>query len=132
MDFTSAPKSEFEEVILCKFGEVVLKGANRQTFESGLVKELRRRASPYGSFKIYFKQSTIYVEPLNSDCDMDGMYEVAKKVFGIVGVNRACVCEKNIDSIIAMAKTWIFRRCLKSMVCLGKLPQIWQVGILAI
>ena len=107
MDFTSAPKNDFEEVILCKFGEVVLKGANRQTFESGLVKELRRRASPFGSFKIYFKQSTIYVEPLNADCDMDGMYDVAKKVFGIVGVNRACVCEKNIDSIIAMAKKYL-------------------------
>ena len=51
------------EVILCKFGEVVLKGANRQNFESALVKELRRRASPYGTFKIYFKQSTVYVEP---------------------------------------------------------------------
>ena len=100
MSFTSAPKSEFEEVILCKFGEVVLKGANRQTFESGLVKELRRRASPFGSFKIYFKQSTIYVEPLNAECDMDGMYNVAKKVFGIVGVNRACVCEKNIEGFI--------------------------------
>ena len=107
MDFTSAPKSDFEEVILCKFGEVVLKGANRQTFESGLVKELRRRASPFGNFKIYFKQSTIYVEPLNAECDMDGMYNVAKKVFGIVGVNRACVCEKNIDSIIATAKKYL-------------------------
>ena len=107
MDFTSASKNDFEEVILCKFGEVVLKGANRQTFESGLVKELRRRAVPYGSFKIYFKQSTIYVEPQSADCDMDGMYNVAKKVFGIVGVNRACVCEKNMDSIIAMAKKYL-------------------------
>ena len=42
------------EVILCKFGEVVLKGANRQSFESGLVKELRRRATQHGLFKIYF------------------------------------------------------------------------------
>ena len=86
---------DIKEVILCKFGEVVLKGANRQNFESTLVKELRRRASPYGVFKIYFKQSTIYVEPQNDGCDIDGMYEAAKKVFGIVGVNRAAVCEKN-------------------------------------
>ena len=43
-----------KEIILCKFGEVVLKGANRQNFESALVKELRRRASPYGNFNIYF------------------------------------------------------------------------------
>ena len=95
------------EVILCKFGEVVLKGANRQNFESALVKELRRRASPHGTFKIYFKQSTVYVEPQNELCDMDGMYETAKKVFGIVGVNRAAVCEKNMDSIIKVASEYL-------------------------
>ncbi len=95
------------EVILCKYGEIVLKGANRQTFESGLVKELRRRASPYGTFRIYFKQSTIYIEPQNSDCDMDGMYSAARRVFGIVGVNRAAVCEKNMDSIKATALAYL-------------------------
>ena len=96
-----------QEVILCKFGEVVLKGANRQSFESQLVKELRRRASPHGIFKIYFKQSTVYVEPVDEFCDMDGMYEAAKKVFGIVGVNRAAVCEKNMESIVEMAKAYL-------------------------
>ena len=96
-----------QEVILCKFGEVVLKGANRQSFESQLIKELRRRASPHGVFKIYFKQSTVYVEPTDEFCDMDGMYEAAKKVFGIVGVNRAAVCEKNMDSIMAMAREYL-------------------------
>ena len=96
-----------QEVILCKFGEVVLKGANRQSFESQLVKELRRRASPHGIFKIYFKQSTVYVEPVDEFCDMDGMYEAAKKVFGIVGVNRAAVCEKNMESIVEMARAYL-------------------------
>ena len=96
-----------KEVILCKFGEVVLKGANRQSFESSLIKELRRRASPYGTFKIYFKQSTVYVEPQNELCDMDGMYDTARKVFGIVGVNRAAVCEKNMESIIAVAREYL-------------------------
>lgn len=96
-----------QEVILCKFGEVVLKGANRQSFESQLIKELRRRASPHGIFKIYYKQSTVYVEPLDEFCDMDGMYEAAKKVFGIVGVNRAAVCDKNMDSIMAMARAYL-------------------------
>ena len=95
------------EVILCKYGEIVLKGANRQSFESTLVKELRRRASPYGTFKIYFKQSTLYVEPQNEYCDMEGMYQAARRVFGIVGVNRAAVCEKNMDSIMATAREYL-------------------------
>ena len=95
------------EVILCKYGEIVLKGANRQNFESSLLKELRRRASPYGIFKIYFKQSTIYVEPQNDECDIDGMYGAARRVFGIVGVNRAAVCEKNMESIIQKAREYL-------------------------
>ena len=103
----NSTQSNIPEVILCKFGEVVLKGANRQNFESGLVKELRRRASPYGTFNIYFKQSTIYVEPQNADCDMEGMYNVARKVFGIVGVNRAAVCDKNMDSITEVARAYL-------------------------
>ena len=108
MDFTKNTESAgIPEVILCKFGEVILKGANRQTFESGLVKELRRRASPYGEFNIYFKQSTVYIEPRNEECDMDGMYSAAKRVFGIVGVNRAAVCEKNMESIMAVAREYL-------------------------
>lgn len=87
------------EVILCKYGEIVLKGQNRQSFESALVKELRRRAVPYGIFKIRYQQSTIYIEPQNEECDVEGMFEAAKRVFGIVGVCRAAVCEKTMESI---------------------------------
>ena len=97
----------FPEVILCKYGEVVLKGANRQSFESSLIKELRRRASPYGTFKIYCKQSIVYVEPQDDFCDMEGMYEAAKKVFGFVGVTRAAVCEKTMDSILDTARHYL-------------------------
>ena len=95
------------EVILCKYGEIVLKGANRQNFESTLIKELRRRASRHGNFKIYFSQSTIYVEPRDESCDMDGMYDEARRVFGIIGVNRAAVCEKNMESITETARAYL-------------------------
>lgn len=95
------------EVILCKYGEVILKGANRQTFEAALIKEIRRRACPYGIFEIYGKQSTVFIVPKNGECDMDGMYEAAKRVFGIVGVNRAAVCEKNMESIKAVAREYL-------------------------
>ena len=98
---------QISEVILCKYGEIVLKGANRQNFESVLVKELRRRACPFGHFKIYHQQSTIYVEPQNEECDVDGMYDAARKVFGIIAVNRAAVCEKNMESIIEVAKQYL-------------------------
>ena len=95
------------EVILCKYGELVLKGANRQNFESSLIKELRRRATQHGIFKISCRQSTIYVVPTNDECDMDGMYEAAKRVFGIIAVNRAAVCEKTMESIEKTARAYL-------------------------
>jgi thiamine biosynthesis protein ThiI len=98
------------EVILCKFGELVLKGANRQNFESTLIKELRRRASRFGIFKISCRQSTIYVVPQNEDCDIDGMYAAARRVFGIIAVNRAAVCEKNMESIEATVREYLPER----------------------
>jgi len=96
-----------KEVILCKYGEIVLKGANRQNFESSLIKELRRRASPHGVFKIYCRQSTIYVVPQNDGCDLDGMYTAARRVFGIIAVNRAAVCDKTMESIIETVKAYL-------------------------
>ena len=95
------------EVILCKYGELILKGANRVTFESKLLKEMRRRACPFGIFKIHYMQSTLYIEPQNDECDMDGMYAMAKKVFGIAAVNRAAVCEKTMESITSVAREYL-------------------------
>ncbi len=96
-----------QEVILCKYGELLLKGANRKTFESALLKELRRRAVQYGKFKITERQSTIYIEPYNEDADIAGMFESAKHVFGIVAVNRAAVSEKNMDAIEKTARIYL-------------------------
>ena len=42
-----------KEIILCKYGELVLKGANKSSFESRLTKELRRRAWHYGAFEVH-------------------------------------------------------------------------------
>lgn len=114
MDFTSELNfgAKLPEVILCKFGEVVLKGANRQSFEALLIKELRRRASRYGVFKIYVKQSTVFIEPESAECDMEGMYSAARHVFGIVGVNRAAVCDKTMESIIKTVKEYLPSRLL--------------------
>ncbi len=88
-----------KEILLCKYGEIVLKGANRKYFEDMLCREMKKRAANYGAFDIYRAQSTIYIEPKDEFADMDGMFEAAQKVFGIVAISRAAVCEKNMESI---------------------------------
>ena len=60
------------EILLLKLGEVVLKGLNRRSFEDKLVSNVRRRMKPCGSFQIYIRQSTIYVEPQTEDCERGG------------------------------------------------------------
>lgn len=96
-----------KEILLCKYGEIVLKGANRKYFEDMLCREMKKRAKPYGNFDIYRSQSTIYIEPTDDFCDVDGMFEAASKVFGIVAISRAAVCEKNMEDITRVAKEYI-------------------------
>lgn len=88
-----------KEILLCKCGELVLKGLNRHKFEERLNRTLYWRLKKAGEFKIHACQSTIYVEPLDENASVDQALEICKKVFGIVGVCRAVVCEKNIEDI---------------------------------
>ncbi len=98
-----------KEVILCKYGEVILKGANRSDFEAKMLKQLRLRAKRIGNYKIYYSQSTVYVEPLDNGAieRIDDMLEQAKHVFGFVGVSKAIACEKNIDTILNIVKEYL-------------------------
>ena len=95
------------EILLCKYGEIVLKGANKRYFEDILCKELRKRAKKHGNFEISRAQSTIYVKPLDDFADIDGMYDSAMKTFGIAAIGRAAVCEKDIEDIKRVAREYI-------------------------
>ena len=95
------------EIILCKLGEVVLKGLNRRSFEMKLMSNIRRRTQRFGKFKIYSRQSTIYVEPAEDGCDMAGAYAACKQVFGIIAITRALPCEKSKEAIFQTAKTYL-------------------------
>ena len=88
-----------KEIILLKDGELALKGLNRSTFEDLLIKNLRIRLSPLGEFAYRRSQSTVNVEPLSPDIDMDEAMRRVDTVFGVVGVSRAAVCEKEIGRI---------------------------------
>lgn len=86
-----------KEFILIKNGEIALKGLNRSTFEDALVKNIKRRLSPILKADITKSQSTIMVEPLTENPDMDAAVEAIKRVFGIAGFSRAAACEKDMD-----------------------------------
>ena len=95
------------EMILLKLGELVLKGLNRRSFEMRLMSNIRRRTQRFGKWKIYSRQSTIYVEPAEETCDLAAAYDACKKVFGIIAIARAVPCPKEKEAIFATAKEYL-------------------------
>ena len=95
------------EIILLKQGEMVLKGLNRRGFEEKLMGNVKRRLKKYGSFKVYTRQSTTYVEPLDESAGFEGAWEAMSKVFGAVGVCRAKACPKDKDEIVKCAVEYL-------------------------
>ena len=87
------------EIFLMKLGEVVLKGANKRQFENKLRQNVRRRMKPYGNFDVFIMQSTVYVEPMDNQADVDGAWEACRSIFGVVSLCRCRPCEKNLDAI---------------------------------
>ena len=101
--------NSIREIILCKYGEVTLKGANRSSFEAQLLRDVKRRAAMFGNYDVRAVQSTVYVEPLD-DGSAEAVPDVAeqmKKVFGFAAVCRAAVCEKEIGAILETAKAYL-------------------------
>jgi len=95
------------DMILLKQGEIILKGGNRRFFEDKLLANIRRRLRGLGDFNVYATQSTVYVEPKNDNCDMDGAMDALGKVFGAVGITRAMACEKDKDAIFEAAAEYL-------------------------
>ena len=96
-----------KEIFLLKLGEIVLKGANKRQFESKLRQNVRRRMKNYGNFDVYLMQSTLYVEPMDEMCDVDGAWEACHSIFGVVSLCRCRPCEKNLDAIFEAIEAYL-------------------------
>ena len=96
-----------KEIFLLKLGEIVLKGANKRQFESRLRQNVRRRMKKFGEFDVYIMQSTVYVEPKDDLCDVDGAWEACRSIFGVVSLCRSRPCEKNPDAIFEAVENYL-------------------------
>ncbi len=106
-----------KEVILLKYGEIVLKGLNRNYFNTMLEKRVRKVLKTVdGAFTLDYAQSTLCVSG-DEYADIDGAYEKLKKVFGVATICRGIECEKdmediaeklreNVDELLGKAKTF--------------------------
>ena len=96
-----------KEIFLLKLGEIVLKGANKRQFENRLRQNVRRRMKAYGNFDVYIMQSTVYVEPMDDQCDVDGAWEACASIFGVVSLCRCRPCEKDLDAIFETIESYL-------------------------
>ena len=95
------------EIFLLKLGEIVLKGANKRQFEDKLRQNVRRRMKPYGNFDVYIMQSTVYVEPMDEEADIEGAWEACHSIFGLVSLCRCRACQKDLDSIYQTVEAYL-------------------------
>ena len=96
-----------KEIILIKNGELALKGLNRSQFEDILIKNMKKRLKDLGEFEYTKSQSTIMIDPLDDDIDLEEAEQRLSKVFGIAALSRACVCEKDFESIKKTAEEYL-------------------------
>ncbi len=95
------------DIILLKQGEMVLKGLNKHRFDQRLQANIRYRIRDCGKFKVYSRQSIVYVEPADDNADVDAAFEALKTVFGIITLTRAASCEKTKEAVTALAVEYL-------------------------
>ncbi len=92
-----------KEIILLKYGELALKGANRSTFENVLVKNIKRRLHGLGPVTVSRSQSTITVTPQEENYDIAEAYDRLSRVYGIAAMSRSFMTDKSFEAICEAA-----------------------------
>ena len=83
------------KVLLVRYGEVFLKGANRPHFLKILTDNVKKAVKPIGGH-VWLSDSRVYVSDVD---DMDECVRRVRKVFGLYSVSPAIECEKDLDEI---------------------------------
>ncbi|HHW30778.1 MAG TPA: tRNA 4-thiouridine(8) synthase ThiI [Clostridiaceae bacterium] len=88
-----------KKIILVRYGEIILKGLNRPSFESALVKNIKRTLYGLGEMKVEKSQARIFIEPMSDEFDFDGAVEKLTRVFGIVSLSIVWKIETDFEVI---------------------------------
>ena len=95
-----------KELIIAKYGEIILKGGNRARFENILLNNIRNSLKEVAEFDMKLAQATVYVDVHDAE-KMDIVVDRMAKIFGLVSVTRAAEAKKDIEDIKRVAKEYL-------------------------
>jgi thiamine biosynthesis protein ThiI len=90
-------------LLAVSFGEIFLKGKNRNSFEKKVIDQIRLSLKGFRDVSVYKDQGKVFIETKNEG-DMDEIIDKVKKIFGIVLISPSIKVEKDIEVIKSKAK----------------------------
>lgn len=86
-----------EDLLSVSFGELFLKGKNRNKFFKAAIDNIKRNIKDIGYEDMYLESSKLYIKADKND--FDDLIRQIKKVFGIIYISEIKRCDKKIESI---------------------------------
>ncbi|AOY76757.1 tRNA uracil 4-sulfurtransferase ThiI [Clostridium formicaceticum] len=101
-----------KDVIIIRYGEIILKGLNKRFFEDKLVKHIRYALADLGKPSVYKEHSRIYVDV--EDYNPQEIIDRVKRVFGVVSVSPAKRFPVDMEEIKKVVLKEIREKMLKN------------------
>ena len=102
-----------EQVALVRYGEIMLKGLNRRSFEERLASNIRSALSSLGRSHVELTRGRLFVEPREKNYDVEAAAYKAKNVFGVVSTSVAYKTGKSrreiAEAAVAAARDYMGR-----------------------
>lgn len=99
------------DMLLLRFGELTLKGRNRNRFENTVLKHVKSVLRPFPAATIQKEYGRLYVV-INGE-DSESMIKELKKVFGLYSVSPVIVCPSELDAIVETSTSFLKQMPLK-------------------
>jgi len=87
-------------IIIIRYGEIILKGFNRKFFEEKLINNIKQVLKDH-QYRFRRADSLIYLEIDNAD--LEAVARKLSKIFGVVSINIAAVTNNELESICQTA-----------------------------
>ncbi|MGH7342722.1 MAG: tRNA uracil 4-sulfurtransferase ThiI, partial [Candidatus Rokuibacteriota bacterium] len=94
------PTNERPNLLVIRFSEIFLKGANRPTFLSLLEQNLKRALRGVPGFSVLRGHTRCFVRAVDPDADLSLALDRVRRVFGVASVSLAHEIERDLGAMV--------------------------------